>query len=107
MGRVTKLDATTYDATQLKADIERKLVLKPMACGRCDACGKILEDTEVSIRGYASGEELGLCRRCASNVNTEAAINYAESLGHEVKAKVVPPPRPKKAKVGEPHHADT
>ena len=63
--------------------------LKPMAGSRCAACPKILEESEASIRGYASGEELELCRKCASFVNTRQAIDAAESEGHEVKAKPV------------------
>jgi len=64
-----------------------------MAGGRCDACPKILEEDECAIRGYASGEELGLCRKCASFVNTPFAIEAAEKLGHEVKSKPVFAPK--------------
>lgn len=50
-----------------------------MTCGRCEACNKIIEEVDTSIRGYATGEELGLCRKCASFVNTPEAIAFAES----------------------------
>jgi hypothetical protein len=62
---------------------------KPIAGSRCAACPKILEESEVSIRGYASGEELELCRKCASTVNTRQAIEAAEHGGHVVHSKPI------------------
>lgn len=62
---------------------------EPVAGSRCDACGKVLEETEAGIKGYASGFELGLCRRCASDVNTPAAITHAEQLGVKVHSRPV------------------
>lgn len=56
---------------------------------RCDGCNKIMEESEFSIRGYASGQELGLCRRCASHVNSPEAIEYAEKLGHKVHSRPI------------------
>lgn len=70
------------------SSILRKQVLTTNS-SRCDACNKIMEESEMSIRGYASGNELGLCRRCASFVNTEEAISFAERLGAKVHAKPI------------------
>lgn len=42
--------------------------------GRCEACNKILSDSEQRQRGYASGQELGLCAKCAVNVNNREAM---------------------------------
>jgi len=69
--------------------IRAKGLPSKIAGSRCDACPKILEESEASIRGYGSGEELGLCRKCASFVNTKQAIDAAESDGHEVKSKPI------------------
>ncbi len=56
---------------------------------RCDGCNKIMEESDMGIRGYASGQELGLCRKCASHVNTPHNIEYAEKLGHKVHSKPI------------------
>lgn len=56
---------------------------------RCDACGKVLEESESNIKGYATGVELGLCRKCASHVNTPQAIDAAIKAGHDVKASAI------------------
>ena len=63
----------------------------PKGCtgGRCDACNKIIEEVETAIRGYATGEELGLCRKCASFVNTPHAIGKADEQGFKVHSKPV------------------
>lgn len=61
----------------------------PVTSGRCDACNKIIEELESSIRGYATGEELGLCRKCASFVNTPEAITFADSKGFVVHSRPV------------------
>ncbi|MDY0087088.1 MAG: hypothetical protein RBS78_00820, partial [Coriobacteriia bacterium] len=69
-----------------------KASTRPLALSRCDACDKVLEDTEKAIRGYASGEKLGLCRKCASYVNTREAIDAAEKAGHTVHSPVINAP---------------
>lgn len=67
------------------ADRQLRLNLPhPVAGSCCDACGKVLEESESAIRGYASGKELGLCRKCASHVNTTQDINRTKSLGYTV-----------------------
>lgn len=62
---------------------------KPCTGGRCDACNKIIEELETSIRGYATGHELGLCRKCASFVNTPQAIDFADARGFVIHSKPV------------------
>lgn len=62
---------------------------EPVSGSRCAACPKILEETECAIRGYGSGKELGLCRKCASFVNTREAIKAAEEAGFKVHAKPI------------------
>lgn len=74
---------------EIAVRIARKGSNKPCAGSRCAACPKILEESEIGIRGYASGEELELCRKCASFVNTKEAIDAAEADGVEVKAKPI------------------
>ena len=61
----------------------------PLTVGRCDACNKIIEELETAIRGYATGEELGLCRKCASFVNTPQAVDFADSKGFTVHSKPI------------------
>lgn len=56
----------------------------PLTSGRCDACNKIIEELETSIRGYATGHELGLCRKCASFVNTPKAVDEADGRGFKI-----------------------
>ena len=72
--------------------INARASTRALALSRCDACNKVLEDTEKAIRGYASGEELGLCRKCASYVNTREAIDAAEKAGHAVHSRVINAP---------------
>lgn len=40
-----------------------------ISAGKCEACDKTLDESEMRIRGWNSGVELGLCRKCASFVN--------------------------------------
>ncbi len=60
-----------------------------IAGSRCEACGKVLEESELNIKGYATGSELGLCRKCASHVNTPQAIDAAVKSGHDVYASAI------------------
>lgn len=55
-----------------------------LSAGRCEACDKILDESEMKIKGWNSGVELGLCRKCASFVNNpnmhssdDGCANYA------------------------------
>ncbi len=75
----------------LKRRIEHKIDSQGCISGRCAACNKMLEDSEQSIRGYGSGELLGLCRKCASYVNTDQAIMAAERLGFRTYARAIAP----------------
>ena len=63
----------------------------PVPCtgGKCDACNKIIEEIETAIRGYATGNELGLCRKCASFVNTPQNVDFADSRGFKVHSRPV------------------
>lgn len=69
--------------------IDAKALAGSPTGSRCEACGKVLEETEQGIRGYASGHELGLCRKDASYVNTPEAIDRAEKEGHKVHSRPV------------------
>lgn len=75
------------EADILSRCAERSVI--PISSSKCDACGKVLEESEFGIRGYASGLELGLCRRCAAHVNTPEAIDSAEKGGHKVHARPI------------------
>lgn len=87
------------EVVQVDVDaIERKVHVLYLAGTHCDACNKVLEDTEYTIHGYGSGMELGLCRKCASFVNTPSAIDAAEKDGQRTHSRPVfapsayPPP---------------
>lgn len=89
---------TPEELAALVARVEAKEVAVEIAGSSCVACGKVLGPDEMSIRGYASGEELALCRGCASHVNTEQAVNQALKEGHKVDVKAVIAPVTKKDK---------
>lgn len=63
---------------------------KTVNAGRCAACNKPLGSAEHTAKGYASGEELGLCLYCASFVNTRAAIRQAIEKGMTVYSRTIP-----------------
>ncbi len=85
----TPVKLTKGEKIALIRRVKVKLAFPPLSLGRCDACNKQLEEAEQRIRGYASGCELGFCRRCAAEVNTEQAIAYAEHLGVKPKARAI------------------
>lgn len=45
-----------------------------ISVGRCEACNKILEESEMRTKGYLSNVELGLCRKCSRFVNSPALL---------------------------------
>jgi len=40
-----------------------------LSVGRCEACNRELQESEMYIKGSLSNVELGLCRKCAQFVN--------------------------------------
>lgn len=78
---VTIVTLSPEEEAAINQRVGYKLSLKPLAGSRCVACNKILEESEYAIRGYASGQELEVCRKCASHVNTPQAIEAAEKEG--------------------------
>lgn len=60
----------------MNAKVDGKLVR--VAAGRCEACDRTLQDSEMRIKGWNSGVELGLCRKCANFVNNPRLIMQSE-----------------------------
>lgn len=60
----------------MNAKVDGKLVR--VAAGKCEACDRTLQDSEMRIKGWNSGVELGLCRKCANFVNNPRLIMQAE-----------------------------
>lgn len=79
-------------ASEELATLQRLVPAEPrhpiMSGSRCVACNKILEPEEQGSRGYASGEELGTCRRCTAEINTPADIEAAEKKGHSIQGEI-------------------
>lgn len=46
-----------------------------LSVGRCEACNRELQESEMYIKGHLSNVELGLCRKCAQYVNNPSVIN--------------------------------
>lgn len=89
LGVTIRFNISEAEQQEIAARLAKKGSFKPCAGSRCAACPRILEESETGIRGYASGEELELCRKCASFVNTKEDIDAAEADGAEVKAKPI------------------
>lgn len=91
MSKAHSVKLTKKEQTQLLKRIDAKQPAGHVhiASGRCAACNKVLEETEIDIKGYASGAELGLCRRDAGYVNSKANIEAAIASGHEVHASCI------------------
>lgn len=51
------------------------MTLYRVSAGHCEACDKELSESEMRIKGWNSGVELGLCRKCASFVNTPDLVD--------------------------------
>ena len=77
MQRVTSVVLTKKETKQLIQRVNSKLPLFGVYVtgSLCDACGSEIPDDQHPVTGFASGEELGLCRGCASYVNTDADMN--------------------------------
>lgn len=78
MSTYTSITLTPEEHAVLQQRLAPRLLAakhEPQSGGRCEACNKVLEESEQHIRGYASGYELGLCRRCAHEVNTKEDID--------------------------------
>lgn len=102
MSEIVRIDPATLPPEEVERLNRLATEQKPIVTGRhCAACNKMLEDPDLDIIGYASGMPLGLCRKCASYVNTPGAIYRAEALGHEVKCRPTYAPPAKQAGKGE------
>lgn len=88
---VTSVTFTPAEEAAFFERVQRKVPPNGIliTCSRCEACNKVLEESESNIKGYATGAELGLCRKCASHVNTPQAIDAAIKAGHDVKASAI------------------
>lgn len=60
----------------MNAKVDGKLVR--VAAGKCEACDRTLQDSEMRIKGWNSGVELGLCRKCANFVNNPRLMIQAD-----------------------------
>lgn len=103
MSKCVRIDPATLPEQERQRMLSLVASPQPVpTCGsRCVACNRLLEEVDMSIVGYASGEALGTCRKCASTINTPEAIMAAQLKGHEVKSKPIYPPPSKPGKKGD------
>lgn len=71
MAKISKNSEDRLDKVRTRSNQSRDEngKLLRLSCGRCEACNKTLSTVEMKLKGFITGQELGLCGFCSQSVN--------------------------------------